>query len=241
MISGALIPVGDNDAGIRRPGIVVTLLVLINIGVFIYELTLSDLQLALFVQRWGVVPYELVHLEDIPPLLGWPVLVTIFSAMFIHGGFLHIAGNMLFLWIFGDNIEDVMGHLKFLIFYLICGIAAAAAQTLTDTESLTPMIGASGAIAGVLGAYLRLFPRGMVRVATFFFFFPILFRLPAIVVIGLWFLIQLISGYALLGVTSAASGTAYFAHIGGFIAGLILVSLFADSRAVRRHQTLHRL
>jgi membrane associated rhomboid family serine protease len=161
--------------------------------------------------------------------------------MFLHGGFLHVGGNMLFLWIFGDNIEDVMGHVRFLLFYLLCGIAGGLAQVLIDRDSMVPVVGASGAISGVMGAYLLLFPRGMIRVATLLIIIPLIFRLPAIIVIGFWFVLQALSGYASLGMAQQVEGgTAFFAHIGGFVAGAVLVWLFADTRAVRNQNALRR-
>ncbi|MFW6075437.1 MAG: rhomboid family intramembrane serine protease, partial [Chloroflexota bacterium] len=182
------------------------------------------------------IPYELTRLQDIPPTIDYPVLVTIFTSMFLHGGILHIGANMLFLWIFGDNIEDVMGHGKFLLFYLLCGIAAIAAQVAINPSSEVPIIGASGAISGVMGAYLVLFPGGLVRVAAIIWIIPLIFRLPAVIVIGMWFVIQIFSGFATLDVGSVQSGgTAYFAHIGGFLAGIVLVFVFAD-RTRRDHQ-----
>src|SRR5690606_2740759 len=230
MIGGSMIPIGDDDTGIRRVHLIVILLLLANIGTFIYQLTLDQAELTRFVHAYGVVPYEITRLEDIPPLIDFPVLITLITSMFLHGGFLHIGGNMLFLWIFGDNIEDVMGHGRFLIFYLLCGIVAGLAQVMIDRDSMVPIIGASGAISGVMGAYLMLFPRGMVRVATLFVFIPIIFRMPAVIVIGFWFLIQAMSGYASLLTLDqqVEGGTAFFAHIGGFIAGMFLVWLFAD-------------
>jgi len=241
MIGGSMIPIGDDDTGIRRVHLIVILLLLANIGTFIYQLTLDQAELTRFVHAYGVVPYEITRLEDIPPLIDFPVLITLITSMFLHGGFLHIGGNMLFLWIFGDNIEDVMGHGRFLIFYLLCGIVAGLAQVMIDRDSMVPIIGASGAISGVMGAYLMLFPRGMVRVATLFVFIPIIFRMPAVIVIGFWFLIQAMSGYASLLTLDqqVEGGTAFFAHIGGFIAGMFLVWLFADRRAVR-YQNLRR-
>lgn len=240
MLPGSLIPIGDDDSGVRRTHYAVWLLILINIAVFIHELRLPETQLGTFIFRYGTIPFEITNFEDIPPEVGFPVVGTIFTSMFLHGGFLHIGSNMLFLWIFGDNIEDVMGHFGFLVFYFICGVIAAAGQILVNTDSLTPMIGASGAISGVLAAYLVLFPRGMVRVATIIVIIPLIFRLPAVIVIGMWILLQIFSGYASLGLPDVESGTAYFAHIGGFVAGLLLVWVFADPREVRRQNAARR-
>lgn len=240
MIGAGLIPIGDDDSGVRRAHFVVIGLILVNLAVFIYELTLSEPELFRLVMRYGALPAEITQLEDLPPTIGPPVLVTLFTSMFLHGGFLHVGANMLFLWIFGDNIEDVMGHLGFLIFYLLCGLAGGLAQIMVDRSSLAPIIGASGAISGVMGAYIVLFPRGMVRVATLLVIIPLIFRLPAILVIGMWFVVQALSGYATLGVEQVEGGTAFFAHIGGFLAGVILVWFFADTSAVRSQNARRR-
>lgn len=240
MLGASLIPISDDDSGVRRFHFVVWLLLLFNIGAFLYEISLGERELARFVHQYGAIPFEITRLEDIPPFIDYPVLVTLFTSMFLHGGFLHIGANMLFLWIFGDNIEDAMGHFGFLLFYILCGLIAAVAQVLIDPSSRVPIVGASGAISGVMGAYLVLFPAGLVRVATIFIIIPIFFRLPAIIVIGLWFFIQLFSGYASLGIGSVQTGTAYFAHIGGFLAGVLLVWIFADPRAVRRQNSARR-
>lgn len=227
MIPTSLIPYSDDDSRQRRFHVVVLLLLLTNIAVFIYQLSLGPDGVARFVFSYGVTPFELTEYTDIPPTIDYPVWVTAFTAMFMHGGLLHIASNMLYLWVFGDNIEDVMGHGRFLIFYLLCGLGAVAGQIAIDPGSQTPMVGASGAIAGVLGAYLVLFPRGRVNVVSFFLIIPLLLRLPAVLVIGFWIAMQILSGYVSLGPNAeGATGVAYFAHIGGFLAGIILVWLF---------------
>ena len=236
-----MLPIGDDDSGIRRPHIVVAILVAANLATFIYQLTRSDQDLVRFVLAWGVRPGEITGLTDLPPEIAPPVVITLLTSMFIHGGFLHVGANMLFLWIFGDNVEDAMGHLKFLLFYLVCGAAGGMAEIALDRSSLVPIIGASGAISGVMGAYVVLFPRGMIRVAALIVIIPLIFRLPAIIVIGLWFVIQALSGYASLGMDDVQGGTAFFAHIGGFLAGIVLVWFFADSRAVRRQNAARRL
>lgn len=239
MIGGALLPIGDDDSGVQRPHLIVAALILTNLAAFIYQITRGD-NLTRLVYAWGATPYEITNYTDLPPEIGPPVFVTLLTSMFLHGGFLHIGANMLFLWVFGDNIEDAMGHLRFLVFYLLCGIAGGMTEILLDRSSTVPMVGASGAISGVMGAYLVLFPRGMVRVATLLIIIPLIFRLPAILVIGFWFAIQAASGYASLGMDSVQGGTAFFAHIGGFIAGVVLVWFFADSSAVRRQNAARR-
>jgi membrane associated rhomboid family serine protease len=236
-----MLPIGDDDSGIQRPHIVVTGLILVNLAVFLYEITRSSRELSRFLFSWGAIPFEITQFTDIPPAIGPPVVVTLVTSMFLHGGFLHIGANMLFLWIFGDNIEDAMGHFRFLVFYLTCGIAGGMTEILLNSHSMVPIIGASGAISGVMGAYLVLFPRGMVRVATLLIIVPLIFRLPAVIVIGFWFLLQAMSGYASLGMdTTVEGGTAFFAHIGGFVAGVVLVWIFADPGAVRRQNAARR-
>jgi membrane associated rhomboid family serine protease len=174
-----------------------------------------------------------------------PIYLTILTSMFMHGGFLHIAGNMLFLWIFGNNVEDSMGSLRFLIFYLICGIAAALTQTfVTMTFSPgaadIPNLGASGAIAGVLGAYLVLFPSARVKTLLILGIFLSMTWVPAIVVLGLWFVLQFLQGVGSLGGGEAQGGVAVWAHVGGFVVGMILVKLFARNERGRHLHPAYR-
>ena len=171
----------------------------------------------------GVVPAVLLDKIQLPARLAViPAELTMISSMFLHGGFLHLAGNMLYLWIFGNNIEDAMGRFRFIVFYILCGIAAALGQTFQNPDSQIPMIGASGAISGVLGAYLLLYPHARVLVFIPLGFFSTLVRLPAVWVLGIWFGMQLISSAFS---NSEGGGVAWFAHIGGFIAGMALVPL----------------
>ena len=176
-----------------------------------------------FIAQYALVPAEFLSGTDLPPLIPFPIWITLFTSMFIHGGLLHVLGNMLYLWIFGDNVEDAMGHVKFFIFYLVCGVAAAFAQIAIAPHSPVPQIGASGAIAGVLAAYFMLFPYARVLTLIPIFFFIRLVAIPAVFLLGFWFILQVISGAGALG---SGSGVAWFAHIGGFIAGGILVFLF---------------
>jgi membrane associated rhomboid family serine protease len=224
-----VIPLYDNVPTRRFPAVTVALIAA-NFAVFFYELSLSTSLLSLnghavdlFLFRAGMVPFEVTHRVDIPPpdLVSW--WLTPLTGMFVHGGWLHVIFNMLFLWIFGNNVEDTMGRLRFLIFYLVCGLAAAGLQVAIDVNSQVPTIGASGAIAGVLGAYIVLFPRARVlSVIPIFFFLPIIY-VPAWVMLGVWFGLQLVQGaYSLGGQTDVA----FFAHIGGFVAGLLLVWVF---------------
>jgi len=216
-----MIPLRDDNPVHVAP--VVTIgLIAANVLVFLYQLTLGPLE-ERFVLSYGAIPWHIVHLQRLP---------TLFTAMFLHGGIMHLSGNMLYLWIFGDNVEYIMGRARFLIFYLLSGLAAALTHIATNPLSPVPMIGASGAISGILGAYLLKFPgaRVLVLVPTFFFLTTI--RVPALFVLGLWFLNQILSGVAAVGL-DISGGIAWFAHIGGFLAGLFLVSFFEKRRVMR--------
>jgi membrane associated rhomboid family serine protease len=171
----------------------------------------------------GVVPFEVTH------NFGPAVALSFLTSLFLHGGFMHIAGNMLYLWIFGNNVEDSMGRGRFLVFYLLSGVIASAAQVLASPSSPVPTIGASGAIAGVLGAYIVLFPNARVQTLIFLGYFARMANLPALLVLGFWFVLQLFNGLMAFGVAQAG-GVAWFAHVGGFVAGLLLVRLFTLGR-----------
>jgi membrane associated rhomboid family serine protease len=191
--------------------------ILVNVLVFLYQVMLGPEEQA-FVLAWGLVPRRLVQEAD-------PAAVaTVFTSMFMHGGWLHILGNMWFLHIFGDNVEENLGPVRFVAFYLLAGVAAAATQILVDPSSHVPMVGASGAIAGVLAGYLVLFPRARVVALVPIFIFLQFMQIPAVVFIALWFVLQFFSGLGSLG-AGGHGGVAYWAHIGGFVAGLVLVLL----------------
>ncbi len=193
--------------------------------VFLYQVSLSGQPGQLFVYQYGAIPAVVFGHQALPPeAVAIPAMASLVTSMFLHGGWMHLIGNMLYLWIFGNNIEDVMGHVRFVIFYVTCGILAALAHAVTDSSSIVPMVGASGAISGVLGAYLLLFPRAQVLVFIPFGFFSRLMYIPAGWVLGFWFLLQLLSGSASLG--RGGGGVAWFAHIGGFVAGMALIGLF---------------
>jgi membrane associated rhomboid family serine protease len=213
-----MIPLYDDRTRRRFPWMTVSI-VLLNVVVFGYELSLaSSAALDAFITRYAFVPARLLSDPYSLAQLG-----TILSSMFLHGGFAHIGFNMLYLWIFGDNVEDRLGPLRFLAFYVFCGVAAVVAQTLGDVSSTIPTLGASGAIAGVLGAYLVLYPRARVRTLLIIIIIPELIDLPAALLIGIWFLLQVASGVGSLGQTAAGSGgVAYLAHVGGFLAGAVL-------------------
>ena len=161
---------------------------------------------------------------------------SLFTSMFMHGGWLHIAGNMLFLWVFGDNVEDVMGPMRFFMFYVLCGLAAAGAQIATDPTSTVPMVGASGAIGGVMGAYALLFPRARIHLLVILIIYVTTISVPAILMLGYWFALQLISGVASFG--SSGGGVAFWAHIGGFVAGLVLVFVFRNPDMMQARREL---
>jgi membrane associated rhomboid family serine protease len=196
----------------RTTPVVTFSLIALNTLAFFYQLSLGE-RVNEFVFTWGLVP----------AYFSW---ITLVSSMFLHGGFLHFAGNMLYLWIFGDNVEDRMGHGRFLTFYLLCGAAAALAQTYTNPGSLVPMVGASGAIAGVMGAYFVLYPHSRIVTLVPIFFFIQILEIPAIFFLGIWFLMQFVNGLGSIAVTADGGGVAFWAHVGGFVAGFIGVLIF---------------
>jgi membrane associated rhomboid family serine protease len=231
-----VIPIGDDNRGRRITPLVNWVLILTNLGVFIYQLTLPMAELEQFVFAYGAVPAEVIAAVQAPSGDRLPIYATVFTSMFMHGSIAHFLGNMLFLWVFGDNIEDAMGHIGYLLFYLAGGIAASTAHMVFDPASTVPMIGASGAISAVMGAYLLLFPTGMVRVLVFIGI-PLIFMVPALLMLGLWFATQLMAGVAALeGAGEAAGGIAFWAHIGGFVAGAVQVWFFRDPYAVQRQK-----
>src|SRR3977135_3280568 len=195
---------GEQEAGVSAPLVVIGLVVL-NVAAFLLELSQpSQGALQSFIQAWGVVPHEYVVRHDLPPTIPLPFWSTLLPSMFLHAGWMHLGGNMLYLWIFGDNVERAMGHARFLVFYLICGITAGVAQIVASGASNIPSLGASGAISGVLGGYLVLFPRNRVRVLTR----AGITSVPAIVVLGLWIVIQLVSGIGSIANTAEGGGVA---------------------------------
>jgi membrane associated rhomboid family serine protease len=209
-----LIPLRDIIPSRTTP-VVTIALITINVLVFLYELSLGRAVDA-FTLYWGLVPAA----------FSW---VAVLTSMFLHGGIMHVAGNMLYLWIFGDNVEDRMGHGRFLVFYLLCGTAAALAQTITQPDSVVPMVGASGAIAGVMGAYFVLYPKSrIVTLVPLFFIFQVV-EVPAILFLGIWFLMQFVNGLGSIVTVAAgqsAGGIAFWAHVAGFVAGISGVVVF---------------
>ncbi|MGQ0667306.1 MAG: rhomboid family intramembrane serine protease [Nitrospiraceae bacterium] len=216
-----MIPLHDDNPTERTPFVTI-FFIATCVAVFLYQASLPDLPGETFVFKYGAIPsvvFGLASLPDEMPAI--PTGLTLLTSMFLHGGWMHLLGNMLYLWIFGNNIEDVMGHAKFVVFYLVCGTLAALSHALIDPSSQIPMVGASGAISAVLGAYLLLFPRAYVLVLL-----PGvgMTRVAAGIVLGMWFVTQLVSGGMSVGATGG--GVAFFAHIGGFVAGMALIGLF---------------
>jgi rhomboid family protein len=209
-----MIPIGDDDSARRTAPVVTYVLIALNVLFFFAELSGGEA----FIGKWAFVPRRFLA----NPSDG---LVTLFTSMFMHAGWLHLGGNMLYLWIFGDNVEDRFGHMKFTIFYLLCGLAATFAQLAFSAGSSVPNLGASGAIAGVLGAYILLFPQERVKVLQG----QQVIQMPALMVIGLWIVLQFFSGIGSIAGTADTGGVAYMAHIGGFIAGFVLTFLFRGS------------
>lgn len=213
-----MFPIGDDNSTRRTIPLVTYALIALNVIFFFFELSGGDA----FIEKWAFVPSR---------FLANPIgdSLTILTSMFMHGGWVHLGGNMLYLWIFGDNVEDRYGHAKFTIFYLLCGIAATFAQLAFSTESNIPNLGASGAIAGVMGGYILMFPKSRVNVLMGRGVIP----MPALVVIGFWIVLQLFSGIGSIANTTETGGVAYMAHIGGFVAGIVLTFLFGRKSGLK--------
>jgi membrane associated rhomboid family serine protease len=229
-----MFPLRDTIPSQRWPVVTVSL-ILANAAVFFHELSLPPHALERFIELYGATPQ---HFSTWVRLGGGPFdvlrLEPLFTSMFVHGGWAHLLGNMWFLWIFGDNVEDVLGHGRFTLFYVLCGVVSAVAQMVVSPLSPLPTIGASGAIAGVLGAYFWLFPRA--RILTFIpiFIIPYFIELPALVFLGVWFSLQLMSGLADVGTRSLHGGVAWWAHVIGFVAGVLLLWMLRPNTARRR-------
>jgi membrane associated rhomboid family serine protease len=210
-----MLPIGDDNTSRRTVPLVTYALIALNVLFFIIELSGG----AAFIEKWAFVPGRFLANPS-------GDFLTLFTSMFMHAGWVHLGGNMLYLWIFGDNVEDRFGHIKFIIFYLLCGLAATFAQLAFSIGSEVPNLGASGAIAGVLGAYILLFPKGKVRVLQG----QQVIQVPALIVIGIWIVLQFFSGIGSIANAEQTGGVAYMAHIGGFLAGFALTFLFRESR-----------
>lgn len=219
-----MIPLKDDNPTRIIPAITWGM-ILVNVLVFLYQVSLGPQQGQRFIYQYGAIPAVVFGYKSLPSYLAAiPPRVSLFTNMFLHGGWLHLIGNMWYLWIFGDNIEEAMGRLRYLAFYLICGVIASVSHVLSNPDSVLPSIGASGAISGVLGAYLLLYPRARVLVLIPLGFFMRLMYIPAAFVLGFWFVLQLLSGSMSGG--QDGGGVAFWAHIGGFIAGMLLVGMF---------------
>ncbi|HEY3523848.1 MAG TPA: rhomboid family intramembrane serine protease [Candidatus Limnocylindrales bacterium] len=246
-----MFPIGDqNEPGGRRAPITLAI-ILINFAVFLFlQLPEADRERQPFTYGYSVVPYEITHEVDLVQptriTIGGetgvidqepgprPIWLTLFTSMFMHGGWLHILGNMWFLWIFGDNIERRFGSIRYVVFYLVAGVIASFAQIAAGPESRIPSLGASGAIAGVLGAYIAIFPTNRVTIVAFRF---IPFVVPAFIALGIWFLLQFVNGFASIAITEQTGGVAYLAHVGGFVTGVVVGLV---SRSVRPRRPAYR-
>jgi membrane associated rhomboid family serine protease len=226
-----MFPLKDTQPSYSRP-VVTTVLIAINILIFLFEFSLPEYSRHYFsrtdlIQRYGLTPD---HFR----------LTALLTSMFLHAGWMHVLGNMLYLWAFGNRLEDALGHAKFAVFYLLCGVAAGEAQVLLNPYSTLPMVGASGAIAGVMGAYLLKFPRARILTLVLIFFFITTFEIPAVILLGYWFIIQLFSGLGSITQTNlTGGGVAWFAHIGGFLSGMLLVTVMGTRERYYRRQDLY--
>jgi membrane associated rhomboid family serine protease len=222
-----VLPIGD-DRGSATGAVVLTwLLIVLNVAAFMVELGQpTPAALQSFIESWGVVPREYQAGRDLAPAIPAPFWITLVTSMFLHGGWAHLIGNMLYLYVFGDNLERHLGRARFLTFYLACGLAAGLAHIAFNAGSSVPTVGASGAISGVLGGYLVLFPRNRIRVLTGMGVATV----PAAFMLGLWIVMQFLNGFGSVADTSQTGGVAYMAHIGGFVAGMILIRLLGVGR-----------
>jgi membrane associated rhomboid family serine protease len=231
-----MIPLKDDNPTINKP-IIRNYILVTCIIVFIFQIISPSYQSGEIFFSYGLIPSVLLGTEQLPQdLYVIPATATIFTSMFMHGGFMHLIGNMLYLWIFADNIEDDLGRTKFIIFYLLSGIGAAMAQVFADVNSQVPMIGASGAIGGILGAYLINYPNSRVLVLIPLGFFSQIIKIKALYVLGFWFVLQFINSSLSSG---AAGGVAYAAHIGGFITGIILI-LFFNKKKIKKAKDIYK-
>jgi len=209
-----VIPLKD-DNPTRHVPVFVVIILFLNVLGFLYSYSLGTIGFQVFTERLGLIPFEITHASDAISPTPIPLYFTLLTTMFLHGGWMHLGGNMLYLWIFGNNIEDTLGHFRFLFFYLICGVVATLVHVVTDVDSTVPLIGASGAIAGVLGAYMAAFPGARIHVLVFY----LIARVPALIVLGFWFVVQLSNASMASG--DAGGEVAWYAHIAGFVAGYL--------------------
>jgi membrane associated rhomboid family serine protease len=220
-----MIPLRDTQPSYSQPLVTIGIIVA-NALMFLYQISLPDYELNNFIAQYGIVP-DRFHYS------------ALLTSMFLHGGWLHIIGNMWFLWIFGDNVEDILGHGKYLVFYLLCGIAAALTHVVLNADSRVPTIGASGAIAGVMGAYMVKFPHARVLTLIPIFIFFTTIEIPAVLMLAYWFLLQVFSGFGSVGYSNVSrGGVAWFAHVGGFLTGILLVNLMAPRERYQNRRDL---
>jgi membrane associated rhomboid family serine protease len=221
-----MFPLRDTQPSYSRP-LITVLIIILNVVVFLHEFSLDEISRNYFIEHYGLIPAHF-HFS------------AVLTSMFLHGGWMHIIGNMWFLWIFGDNVEDALGHFKYLVFYFLCGIAAGMTQVLFSRGSHLPMVGASGAIAGVMGAYLIKFPKARIVTLVFIFIFFTTIEVPAGLMLAYWFFIQFFSGVGTIGYSHVSQGgTAFFAHIGGFITGMILVGVLGTRQMYVRRRDVN--
>ncbi len=223
------IPLKDENPTKSFPYITI-ILIAVNCFIFLIELSMGQYR-GYVIAKFGMVPFEITNAVDLNPKVTLGPYITLITSLFLHGGFFHLLGNMWFLWIFGNNIEDIVGHFKFILFYLLGGIAASFLQIAVSASSTVPVIGASGAVSAILGAYILKFPRARIKTLLFIFIFITVINVPAVAFIGIWFFIQLLSS---LGRT--ASNVAWFAHIGGFIFGILAIWLFQKKEGYRKYR-----
>jgi membrane associated rhomboid family serine protease len=233
-----MIPIRDRNPSGTFPYVTIGIMA-VNVFIFVIELSLGS-SVDRFIMQYGLVPLKIQRYSQIPDLTFIGVFLPFLTSMFLHGGFIHLIGNMWYLWIFGDNIEDKLGHFKYLGFYVICGITASCVHVFFNSQSDTPCVGASGAIAGVLGAYMITFPHArIVTIIPLWFIWPIM-ELPAMVVLGFWFVIQFFNGAASISASASGGGVAWWAHIGGFVSGIIifyiLMKVFGRTRRRYRYR-----
>jgi len=222
-----MIPLKDENPSKTVP-IVNICLILTNFSVFVYQNFFVPGGAEPLIKRLGFIPYEVINAVDLDTKHLVAAPLTLLSSMFVHGGWLHLLGNMLYLWIFGDNVEDTLGHIKYLCFYIMCGVMASLTHGFLNLNSQVPVVGASGAIGGVLGAYMFLFPKARIKTALILLVFVQVVSIPAVILLGYWILIQILSGMTEFG-SLTRTGIAWFAHVGGFVAGLILVIMMRKS------------
>jgi membrane associated rhomboid family serine protease len=223
-----MIPLKDENPTRTKPVVTVGLIAA-NVAAFIYMLSLGPAGAERLINVAGIIPYEITHMSEVGEQALVPLPLTMVTGMFLHGGLLHLAGNMLYLWIFGNNVEDAVGHVRFVGFYLLCGWVASLIHVLSVPDSSLPMIGASGAVAGVLGAYAVLFPKARIWSLVFILFFVRMVSVPAVVLLGVWFLLQLAS-------IGRGGPVAWLAHVGGFVAGAALILPFTERYRYRRRR-----